>query len=195
MRPPRLPGPFCAARTPMKTPLLKSGLALVTVVRCLQPATGEDLHSFQRLQLNDQFWCEGANFGDLNHDGKDDVISGPWWYEGPDFQKRHESYPATTTFSLKLGPLTTVTVPGFEDGLGVANRYSDNFFVWTPDLDRDGWNDILVIVTDARLRLQWRRAEQHIVVGNKKGTFVLLRGKKTVSPAEWDKAQPKPLAR
>lgn len=34
-----------------------------------------------------------------------------------------------------------------------------------------------------------------LVVGNKKGTFVLLHGKKTVSAAEWDKAQPKPLVR
>ena len=33
-----------------------------------------------------------------------------------------------------------------------------------------------------------------IVVGNKKGTFVFLHQKKTVSKAEWEKAQPQPLA-
>ena len=32
-----------------------------------------------------------------------------------------------------------------------------------------------------------------IVVGNKKGTFVQLHEKKTVSREEWEKAQPKPL--
>ena len=30
-----------------------------------------------------------------------------------------------------------------------------------------------------------------IVVGNKKGTFVHIHSKKTVSQEEWDKAQPK----
>ncbi len=32
-----------------------------------------------------------------------------------------------------------------------------------------------------------------IIVGNKKGTFLLLHEKKTVSHAEWEKAQPKPV--
>ena len=53
------------------------------------------LHTFKRIQLNDQFWSEGANFADLNNDGKNDIISGPWWWEGPDFTKRHEIYAPT----------------------------------------------------------------------------------------------------
>jgi hypothetical protein len=32
-----------------------------------------------------------------------------------------------------------------------------------------------------------------VIVGNKKGTFVLLHEKRTVSQAEWEKAQPKPI--
>ena len=43
----------------------------------LLPAVAEELHTFKRIQLNDQFWSEGANFGDLNNDGKNDLISGP----------------------------------------------------------------------------------------------------------------------
>jgi hypothetical protein len=105
----------------------------------------DDLHTFKRIQLSDQFWSEGANFGDLNNDGDKDVVSGPWWWEGPDFKKRHEYYSPTKTFNLKLGPMTTVKVPGFEGTLGVANRYSDNFFVWVLDFNNDRWNDILVI--------------------------------------------------
>ena len=115
------------------------------VVAGLTLASAQELHSFKKLQLNDQFWSEGANFGDLNNDGQMDLISGPWWWEGPAFKKRHEYYPAKATFQLKLGPMTTLAVPGFEGTLGSKNTYSDNFFVWTFDFNHDGWNDILVV--------------------------------------------------
>ena len=108
-------------------------------------AGAEDLRTFRKIQLHDQFWSEGANFGDLNNDGKLDVIAGPWWWEGPDFKKRHEYYPPTKTFDLKIGPMTTVKVSGFEGTLGSKNTYSDNFFVWVYDFNKDGWNDILVV--------------------------------------------------
>jgi FG-GAP-like repeat len=100
---------------------------------------------FTRIQLTDQFWSEGANAGDLNNDGIKDIVAGPWWFQGPDFKTRHEYYPATTTFQLKLGPQTTVTVPGFDGALGRENKYSNNFFAWTLDFTKDGWNDILII--------------------------------------------------
>ena len=123
---------------------LATASALV-VLLAFAPAGAEDLHTFKRIQLSDQFWSEGANFGDLNNDGANDIISGPWWWEGPAFEKRHEYYPAKASFQLKLGPMTTVSVPGFEGTLGVENKYSDNFFVWTYDFNKDGWRDILVI--------------------------------------------------
>ena len=97
------------------------------------------------MQLNDQFWSEGANFGDLNNDGINDIISGPWWWQGPDFKKRHEYLSGHHHLQAKLGPMTTVDVPGFEGTLGNENKYSDNFFVWTYDFNKDGWNDILVV--------------------------------------------------
>jgi hypothetical protein len=103
------------------------------------------LHVFSRTQLSDQFWSEGANAGDLNNDGASDIISGPYWWEGPDFTTRHEYYPAAATFTLELGPLTSVTVPGFEGTLGHENKYSDNFFAWPADFNKDGWNDILIV--------------------------------------------------
>jgi VCBS repeat protein len=108
-------------------------------------AAAQELHTFKRIQLGDQFWSEGANAGDLNNDGVADIIAGPYWWEGPDYAKRHEYYPATTTFKLTLGPMTTVDVPGFEGTLGKENKYSDNFFAWPFDFNKDGWNDILII--------------------------------------------------
>src|SRR5216117_3048885 len=120
-------------------------LLVAALLAALTLEAAEELHTFKKIQFNDQFWCEGANFGDLNNDGKPDLISGPWWWEGPDFKKRHEFYPPKATFQLKLGPMTTVTVPGFEGALGSKNTYSDNFFVWIFDFNKDGWNDILIV--------------------------------------------------
>jgi hypothetical protein len=135
----------------MKTGILSSiGVAVVTTMALVvrpptEGAAPDGPRPFTRIQLSDQFWSEGANFADLNNDGKNDIISGPWWWEGPDFQKRHEFYPATTTFKLKLGPMTTIEVPGFEGGLGKENTYSDNFFVWPYDFNKDGWKDVLIV--------------------------------------------------
>ncbi|MFO1513492.1 MAG: VCBS repeat-containing protein [Verrucomicrobiota bacterium] len=127
----------------MKTTLLSFAVASGTVVS----SSGADylLHTFKKTQLTDKFWCEGATFGDLNRDGKPDIVSGPYWYEGPDFTKRHEYYPATTTFKLKTADGTEQTIEGFEGALGVNNKYSDNFFAFVQDFNGDHWNDILII--------------------------------------------------
>lgn len=103
------------------------------------------LHSFKKIQLTDKFWGEGANFGDFNKDGKQDIVSGPYWWEGPDFKNRHEYYPATKTFKLKKGEGAEETVEGFEGALGKNNAYSDNFFAFSHDFNKDGWDDILIL--------------------------------------------------
>ena len=65
-------------------------LAAVVSAPFLAGAADElTLHTFKKVQLSDQFWSEGANLGDFNKDGKLDVVSGPFWWEGPDFKKRH----------------------------------------------------------------------------------------------------------
>src|SRR5271165_773546 len=76
---------------------------------------------FKKIQITDKFWSEGANFADFNHDGKMDVVSGPFWYEGPDFKVSHELYPATAAFKKKNTEGTEAAIPGFEGGLGVKN--------------------------------------------------------------------------
>src|SRR2546427_11789804 len=112
---------------------------LTVIVMALAPTTvlAEDytLHSFTKVRLTDQFWCEGANFGDFNHDGRADIVSGPYWYEGPDFKKRHEYYPANKTFKRKNPNGADEVVPGFEGALGTNNAYSDNFFAFTFDFN------------------------------------------------------------
>lgn len=82
------------------------------------------LHEFSRQQLTDVYFSEGANAGDLNHDGKPDVVYGPYWFEGPGFEKKREIYPAK---------------PQNMEG------YADNFFNWVYDFNGDGWNDVFVV--------------------------------------------------
>src|SRR5690606_30765498 len=78
---------------------------------------------WETKRLDSQFYCEGGTIADLNKDGVADVASGPYWYEGPGFTKRHELYK-----------------PKAYDPRG----YSDVFFMFAPDLNGDGWNDLLV---------------------------------------------------
>ncbi len=77
--------------------------------------------TFKKLQLTDKFYCEGAYYGDFNKDGKMDVVSGPFWYEGPQFQKKHE-----------------IREPKAYEPKG----YSDNFLTFTGDFNADGWTDV-----------------------------------------------------
>jgi hypothetical protein len=108
-------------------------------------ADAEKVHTFQKIQLSDEFWSEGANFGDFNHDGKMDVVAGPYWYEGPDFKVRHEYMPAKETFTVDQPDGTKKTFHGFEGGLGSKNTYSHNFFAYSYDIDHDGWTDIVIL--------------------------------------------------
>ena len=109
------------------------------------PAGDHTIHTFNKIQLTDQFWSEGAHVGDFNHDGHPDVVAGPFWYPGPGFQTRHEYAPATKT-STRPGPDgREITFPGFSGALGNRNEYSANFFAFTHDFNGDGWDDILIL--------------------------------------------------
>jgi hypothetical protein len=104
------------------------------------------LHTFEKIQLTDQFWSEGADFGDFNHDGINDIASGPFWYQGPDFKVRHEFATATQSFVGTNADGVASTIPGYEGALGVNNSYSrDFFFEFTYDVNGDGWTDIVAI--------------------------------------------------
>ncbi len=151
------------------------------------PAVAETLQEFTKQPLDTYYWSEGANFGDLNKDGKPDAISGPYWWEGPEFVRRHELYPPTTTFVLKKADGTEEKVPGFEGARGRKNAYSnDNFFSFVFDFNRDGWNDVLTYGlpgTPAFLYLNpkdpnrhWERFQVLDAVDNESPTFADVTG-------------------
>jgi hypothetical protein len=89
-----------------------------------RPAAAEDFarHRFQRRQLTDVYYSEGIAAGDLNRDGQSDVVYGPYWFAGPDFEQKREIYPAQAQ---------------------PRERYADHFFAWIHDFNGDGWNDVL----------------------------------------------------
>ena len=52
---------------------------------------------FRERKLTDLFYSEGIAAGDLNRDGVQDVVSGPFYYLGPDYTLAQEIYPSATT--------------------------------------------------------------------------------------------------
>lgn len=79
---------------------------------------------FIRSVIDTRFVSEGVAAGDVNRDGKLDVVAGNVWYEAPNWRP-HEIVPLTS-----LDPKT---------------QYSNCFHCWTADLNRDGWVDQIVI--------------------------------------------------
>ena len=90
----------------------------------LQADDALTVHSFERKQLTNEYYSEGAHAGDINKDGVVDVVYGPFWFEGPEFTKKHEFY-----------------APKPQN----REAYSDHFFAWIYDYNGDGWNDIFTV--------------------------------------------------
>lgn len=82
--------------------------------------------AFTKTVLDTRFRSEGVAVGDVNHDGKTDVLAADVWYDGADWSRIHEIRP-----------------PGdYGDG---AAGYSQSFAVWADDINKDGWVDQIVI--------------------------------------------------
>lgn len=79
---------------------------------------------FDRIQLSDQFYSEGGTYGDFDGDGHGDVAVGPWIYYGPSFTEKSRFYEGEAF-----------------DPAG----YSQNFLMYSDDVDGDGHLDILVL--------------------------------------------------
>lgn len=121
--------------------------------------------SFRKIQITDVFYAEGSTFGDFNNDGVQDIVSGPFWYEGPGFTRRHE-----------------LDEPRVYDPL----QYSNCFLMFTYDFDGDGWLDILSVGFPGQETVWYqnpqgedRRWDKHLVhpaVGNESPAFADITG-------------------
>jgi len=156
----------------MERGMSKSSLSLaMAVVTMAWPLSGRAdehvLHSFTRQTLSDVYYSEGAAAGDLNGDGAVDVVYGPHWYEGPEFQRKHEIYPA------RAQP---------------RERYADHFFAWIHDFNGDGWNDVFTVgfpgtpayvyenPTGDRFDRPWKKHEVFDWVSNESPQFTSIVG-------------------
>ena len=81
--------------------------------------------TFEKKELSAAFHAEGVAVGDIDRDGTVDIVSGPYWYQGPAFLDKYEYYPPKS--------------------FDKTQEYSDNFVVGIDDVNDDGWNDILVV--------------------------------------------------
>ena len=62
---------------------------LVLALAALGHSQSADTVNWTRVEVNNQFFNEGADFADIDKDGKMDIVSPPFWYEGPDWKVSH----------------------------------------------------------------------------------------------------------
>lgn len=97
------------------------GILEITPIALAQP---HRLREFAKQQLTGTYYSEGIAVGDINGDGIHDIVYGPYWFEGPSFEKATEIYPAK---------------PQRMEG------YADHFFAWVYDFNNDGAADVLTV--------------------------------------------------
>lgn len=101
-----------------------TSLALFASLLGLSSSLAAQEITFKRTILDRKFRSEGVAVGDVNKDGKLDVIAGYVWYEAPDW-KMHSI--------IEQAPDVD------------PNGYSNSFCTFARDLNGDGWVDVIVV--------------------------------------------------
>jgi hypothetical protein len=104
---------------------LVSSLALLALLPAGEERKDDTLISWKKTVLDKKFRAEGVAVGDVNRDGKLDILTRQGWYEAPSWKYHEISEPKD-----------------YGDGSG---GYSNCFACWTEDINKDGWPDLIVI--------------------------------------------------
>ena len=123
---------------------------------------------FEKLTLTEEFYSEGIAVADIDRDGHRDIVSGPFWYRGPDFRVR-QRYASGDALSIQ--------------------GYSKHFFTWTCDFNEDGHVDILTVGmpgepafwfqhpgTPLETEVFWNKHKVHDDISNESPAFVDIDG-------------------
>lgn len=96
-------------------------IVMLTVLHCSAQTIST---GFKKHVISNDFISEGVAVGDVNKDGKIDILAGSSWFEAPGW-KRHD----IDTFKV----------------YAVKTAYSRSFLDHCMDINRDGWPDLIVL--------------------------------------------------